>query len=70
MALKIGDKVIIPKGSSIGMGKLSKDEVGIVSGVQHSDQGSYDFYSIRWVGKRGRERINYYKEDEVIKVSS
>jgi hypothetical protein len=60
--LKIGDTVIIKKGTKHGMSTFKEDTPGIVDGVHEDDKGGH-FYGVLWRDKKGRERHTYTTED-------
>ena len=58
-SLKVGDKIPLPTGTSIGMGKLKKDVIATVDTIETDNEGK-TFYRVSWVEK-GKSRNTYYR---------
>ena len=54
--IKLNDKVIIPAGTQIGMGKLKKAVEATLVRIDINDNGK-PFYTVKWVdSKTGKKR--------------
>ena len=65
----IGRAVILPKGYPVGAGKLREDTPGVLEAVDTASDGT-EFYRVRFVGRKGKERTTYYspKRDRDVKL--
>jgi hypothetical protein len=59
--LKIGDAVVIKKGTKHGMATFKEDTPGTVDGIHERDDGT-TFYGVTWIDKKGRKRHTYTTE--------
>ena len=69
--MKLRDVVIMPKGLTVGMGRLREDTEGVVAGIQLNDRGE-EIYRIAFEGKRrGKviERSTWISADQVERLT-
>ncbi len=57
--MKRGDMVILPKGKSIGMGKLREATPAIIEFEDTASDGT-KFYAVRYTDRKGKSRTTYW----------
>jgi hypothetical protein len=67
-SLSIGDRVLLPAGHQVGMGRLRADTEATVES-EHEDSNGGTFYRVWWKDK-GKRRTTYVNAQEVQKVAA
>ena len=58
-AYAVGDRVILPAGTSVGMGKLRADTPARIEQLQTASDGS-TFYGVSWTDSKGKRRTKWW----------
>jgi hypothetical protein len=57
--MKKGDTLIMPKGKTVGMGKLREATPAVIEWEDTASDGT-KFYAVRYTDRKGRSRTTYY----------
>ena len=58
MAHKLSEKIVVKKGTKIGMGNLKYDVEGRVIRVEQREDGS-KFYGVEFIDRKGNKRLTW-----------
>jgi len=57
--MKVGDVIVMPAGTRVGMGRLRKPTTSKIETVETATDGTL-FYRVWWIDDKGKRRTTYY----------
>lgn len=61
---KVGDRVVMRAGKTVGMGKLREDTPATIEAVDTASDGT-PFYRVWWIDKKGKRRTTWWAPEKV-----